>query len=746
MATAQVSFLQVGDALAGARVSWLQIDGQPEAAASAARVSFLQIDGGPVVLAPAAPTSVEGAALTGLTAELSLTDTNGGTAGYQFQIAPVSTGTWIDAPGGDNPTAPGVIVFPTNGGTPGEEFLVRARATRFGLTSAWVQAASSFFFDTTGEGGGPLPDPVEINFNGPVPSQTAGAGSAVSLNLSSYFDGTLTPFAFTVLSGSLPAGLSIPNPAVPIVSGTVTTVAGYSFAIRGTDSLGNTADTNTISFTVTDASSPVLSSTSVTGAPASANASVTSDEAGTLFWLVNSSSAPLTVPASPAAMTGWTSRALSAGVNSWGLGAITPAAGYYLHVVVQDDEATPNRTTSDLVLGPFTVSSALAAPAVSTHPASTSVAEGATVTLTAAFTGNPTPTLQWRRNGVDLVGATAATHQFTAAQINNGDTYDCVATNTEGTATTNAATLTVFPAVSITQQPANVSITEGQTATFSVVALSQFGVTYQWRRNGVAISGATSASLVMPDVLLSQNGEQYTCTVAALGTTLLSSIATLSVSAQVVPVTIGTNPASVSVLEGYPVTFSVSVTGSQPISYQWRRNGISISGAVGSSYSLSAASLSDNGAVYTVAVTNPFGTVVSAAATLTVSQSQQTGLPYSLELSDWRAGRVVTPSRAPFFSAALMSGGSDYFAFDFSSMLQFDYLVSAEISVARYPMNLGSETTQTITGVVHGGFVAALLSGANRSGQYVVTCRATANGGRILTLPLRLYVIPASGS
>ena len=46
----------------------------------------------------------------------------------------------------------------------------------------------------------------------------------------------------------------------------------------------------------------------------------------------------------------------------------------------------------------------------------------------------------------------------------------------------------------ITTQPASQTVTEGATATFSVVASGQGTLTYQWRRGGTAISGATSSS------------------------------------------------------------------------------------------------------------------------------------------------------------------------------------------------------------------------------------------------------------
>jgi glucose/arabinose dehydrogenase len=77
-------------------------------------------------------------------------------------------------------------------------------------------------------------------------------------------------------------------------------------------------------------------------------------------------------------------------------------------------------------------------------------------------------------------------------------------------------------------------------------------------------------------------------------------------------------PANASVAAGQQVTFSVGASGSQPLSYQWQRNGSNIAGATSSSLSFVAAS-GDNGATFRVVVSNSAGTVTSNSASLTVS-------------------------------------------------------------------------------------------------------------------------------
>ncbi len=84
---------------------------------------------------------------------------------------------------------------------------------------------------------------------------------------------------------------------------------------------------------------------------------------------------------------------------------------------------------------------------------------------------------------------------------------------------------------------------------------------------------------------------------------------------------ITTQPASQTVATGQTATFSVTATGTAPLSYQWNKSGSAISGATSASYTTPATTTADNGAQFTVAVSNSVGSVTSTAATLTVTTS-----------------------------------------------------------------------------------------------------------------------------
>jgi hypothetical protein len=197
-----------------------------------------------------------------------------------------------------------------------------------------------------------------------------------------------------------------------------------------------------------------------------------------------------------------------------------------------------------------------------------------------------------------------------------------VASNSAGSATSSAATLTVNAATvapSITTQPLSQTIIAGQTATFSVTATGTAPLSYQWRQNGVAIGGASSSSYTTPAETTSANGTQFSVVVSNSAGSVTSAAATLTVNAATVAPSITTQPLSQTIIAGQTATFSVVAAGTSPLAYQWRKNGTAISGATASSYTTPAETTSDNGAQFTVVVSNSAGTVTSAAAILTVT-------------------------------------------------------------------------------------------------------------------------------
>jgi glucose/arabinose dehydrogenase len=171
-------------------------------------------------------------------------------------------------------------------------------------------------------------------------------------------------------------------------------------------------------------------------------------------------------------------------------------------------------------------------------------------------------------------------------------------------------------APSITTQPANQTVLQGQPATFSVAASGSAPLSYQWQRDQANIPGATSASYTITSTTASDNGAKFRCIVTnGIGSGAISNEATLTVN---VPPSISVQPSDQAVTQGQPATFTVGATGSPTLTYQWQRNQVNISGATSPSYTITSTAASDNGAKFRCIVTNSFGNATSNEATLTV--------------------------------------------------------------------------------------------------------------------------------
>jgi len=175
----------------------------------------------------------------------------------------------------------------------------------------------------------------------------------------------------------------------------------------------------------------------------------------------------------------------------------------------------------------------------------------------------PTDTA-WSNTGLEGYSTAALTVPGTTDR--NGYQYRCVITDSYGnTIASDPAKLTV---VSITAQPQNVEATIGTTAVFSLELTDTTGLIYQWQysKNGTTWSNATSdgsnTSSVEVEATVARNGYQYRCVI-----TLPNSQKITSDAATLKVISITSQPASVTVVEGTQVQFKVEATDAE--SYRW---------------------------------------------------------------------------------------------------------------------------------------------------------------------------------
>jgi len=253
------------------------------------------------------------------------------------------------------------------------------------------------------------------------------------------------------------------------------------------------------------------------------------------------------------------------------------------------------------------------APSITTQPSAQTACAGLGASFTVAASGTPSPTFQWRKNLVNIGGATAATYSIASTVTGDAGSYDCVITNSCGSATSNAVSLTVNTAPGITTQPSPQSVCAGFGASFTVAASGTPAPTFQWRKNTINIGGATAATYSIASTVVGDAGS-YDCVVTNSCGSATSNAVALAVNTGP---SISTQPVSQSVSVTDPVTFTVVASGTPAPTYQWRLGGVDIGGATASTYSIASASISDAGN-YDVVVTNSCGSTTSDIAVLTV--------------------------------------------------------------------------------------------------------------------------------
>jgi hypothetical protein len=230
-----------------------------------------------------------------------------------------------------------------------------------------------------------------------------------------------------------------------------------------------------------------------------------------------------------------------------GTGATSTAmSGQQYRVIVSNAGGSVTSAAAALTVNPTP-----AAPLFTLQPADRSAIAGDATTFTVAVTGTPAPTLQWQRSSdggaswADIAAATAATHDTgPATALHDGERYRAVATNSAGSATSNAATLTVSvpTAPSFTAHPSNVTILQGQGASFSVAVSGTPTPTLQWQLStdsGASwsnINGATGDVLNLPaGVPLADNGRQFRAVASNGSGSAASNAAVLTVNPSWVP-------------------------------------------------------------------------------------------------------------------------------------------------------------------------------------------------------------------
>jgi formylglycine-generating enzyme required for sulfatase activity len=316
---------------------------------------------------------------------------------------------------------------------------------------------------------------------------------------------------------------------------------------------------------------------------------------------------------------------------------------------------------------------------------------------------------------LDFVDAYRGTSwpDYTAWQVELVDTND---TDRDGIPDLSDPPPVVQTPPTISVQPISQTRTVGEAVALTVQASGSGVLSYSWRKNGApvlnvgGVTGANGPTLSFASVQPSQAGG-YSVIVSNSVGSVVSSVAALTVNPAAVGPTIVGQPQPATVPPGQMAIFTVVATGTQPLAYQWKRNGVNLPGATASTLTINQPQASDAGD-YSVVVSNSVGTVSSAPAKLTVE-----------------GGLVSTAARA----VAVIRGG----------LVASITITDGGLGYTKEPtvtMSGGGGTGATAKAFIENGRVVAVVivsSGSGYTGAPTVTIDAPSK-----SVGLRIELIP----
>lgn len=246
-------------------------------------------------------------------------------------------------------------------------------------------------------------------------------------------------------------------------------------------------------------------------------------------------------------------------------------------------------------------------PSINTQPSAATVCPGTPVTFTV---GVPNPTefaYQWRLNGNPITGATNSSYSIGSAGFGNAGNYDVQVIGCT-TITSSTAALVLRQAPTITVHPQSQSVCPNTPVNLSVTATGE-ALTYQWRKNGSNISGATNTTYSISSVTAADTAS-YDVVVSGACNPPASS-AQAKISFQIAP-SIVSQPHDTIVCENTEARMTVLTTGTG-LTFEWRKNGQTVPNAIGTAIIISNVTPADTG-YYDVSARNECGQTVNSTS------------------------------------------------------------------------------------------------------------------------------------
>jgi hypothetical protein len=323
----------------------------------------------------------------------------------------------------------------------------------------------------------------------------------------------------------------------------------------------------------------------------------------------------------------------------------------------------PATVQSDTII--FTVQAGT--PTIDMQPQGGSSPYGTTVTLSCGATPyipSHVLTYQWYKNGAIISGATSATLAI-SSNVVTSDSYYCLITEVGGgQITTETVTFEFYsaPMPVITLQPVtwtvDIDLYSSVPALTCAATVSEGTLSYQWKKDGADVTGATSPSYT--ETMPTEEGNwTYQCRITnTMNAANFSVIDTNAVTCYAITSTVSTTPiitvqpaGGIYSADDTPIPLSVTATATGTLTYQWYQDGEAISGATATTYTPDISDAENHS--YSVAVTNtdtetsgtqrPPTTIHSRTVWVYVEGTTVPAIVFTQQPENWNGTQTATP-------------------------------------------------------------------------------------------------------
>jgi hypothetical protein len=262
----------------------------------------------------------------------------------------------------------------------------------------------------------------------------------------------------------------------------------------------------------------------------------------------------------------------------------------------------------------------LAPPLIIEDPISLSAIPLQNISFSVSAIGSEPLTYNWYKDNNNVFSTTNTLFLNNVQKSDEGNYY-VVVSNYLGNVTSLTASLLVYDKLVIYTQPTDLVLNSGETSAFNLSCFGTTPISAQWRKDGTnygstIITNLYNIDLNVNNVTFEDEG-YYDCVLTNIVGSVTSNQARLFINK---PLGFTINPLSELKEVGDTVTFTVEVTGTTPINYEWFENGSVVSNSNKHTYTLSDIQLEDSGDYHCVA-TNIIGSVTSTTATLSISSN-----------------------------------------------------------------------------------------------------------------------------